>query len=163
MPDNFGDELHDGEDDVSVHRHIKHPGDTVRVQHVAMPISLLIKQRSLSISGAGHCELDVVVDRAGVEGVETAQGVGSNRLWPLLYRFFGENTGQPLPEPLQVLPVIVVEANHIADYEGGGGLEGAVVGESGGGDDEQVEEKTERGETDDDPGDDAVDSVKVVG
>ena len=55
------------------------------------------------------------------------------------------------------------EANHVADDEGYWGLEWAVVGEGGGGDDEQVEEDTERGKTNDDPCNDTVDSKEVVG
>ena len=59
--------------------------------------------------------------------------------------------------------MIIVEANHEADDEGDWGLEWTVVGESGSGGDEQVEEDTERCKTDYDPGDDTFDSEEVVG
>jgi len=31
VPNDLGDESHDGHDDVRVHRHLEHPGDAVRV------------------------------------------------------------------------------------------------------------------------------------
>ena len=38
----LGDELHDIQDDVQIHGHLKHPGYAVRVQHVALQVSILI-------------------------------------------------------------------------------------------------------------------------
>ena len=54
-----------------------------------------------------------------------------------------EDTAQPPPRSLEVLPVLVVEANQVAEDEGDWRLEWTVVGKSGGGDDEDVEEETE--------------------
>jgi hypothetical protein len=39
--------------------------------------------------------------------------------------------------------VFVVEANHVSKDEGDGGLEWAIIGKCSGGNDEEVEEKTE--------------------
>jgi hypothetical protein len=85
------------------------------------------------------CLLDSIANRVCVEHVETAQCVEPSGLWLWLSRFLvgKEGLNEPVPGPLQRLPVILVEVNDVADGEGG-----SVVGESGSGDDEQVEEET---------------------
>ena len=59
--------------------------------------------------------------------------------------------------------MFIVEANYEVDDEGGWGLEWAVVGEGRSGDDEQVEQDTERGKTDEDPSNDCIDGEEVIG
>ena len=59
--------------------------------------------------------------------------------------------------------MFIVETDHEAKGEGSWGLEWAIIGKSSGGNDEDVEKKTEAGETDDDAGDDLVDEEEVVG
>ena len=49
--------------------------------------------------------------------------------------------------------MFVVKANHEADDKGKWGLEWAVVGQSGSGSDEQIEEEAKCGETDGNPSD----------
>ena len=97
-----------------------------------------------------------------IECAKPAQTVWTTRV---LSRPFplGEKTYEPLLGSLEVLPVFVVKTNHEAKDEGEWGLEWAVVGESGGGNDEQVEEETKCSETDDDTGDSLVDEEEVVG
>ena len=75
----------------------------------------------------------------------------------------GENTPEPLSGSLEILLVFVVETNHEAKDEGERGLEWTGIGESGSGNDEQVEEDAKRGETDGDAGDNHVDGEEVVG
>ena len=59
--------------------------------------------------------------------------------------------------------MFVVEINHKAKDEGEWGLEWPVVRESRSGNDEEVEQETERGETDGDAGDNLVYEEEVVG
>ena len=59
--------------------------------------------------------------------------------------------------------MLVVEPDHETNDEGEWGLEWTVIGQSGGGNDEQVEEETKNGKTDDDPSDGVVDSEEVLG
>ena len=58
--------------------------------------------------------------------------------------------------------MFVTEQSQKVKDEGEWGLEWAVVGKGGSGNDE-VEKETERGETNDDAGDDFVDGEEVVG
>ena len=59
--------------------------------------------------------------------------------------------------------MFAVEANQETKDNGEGSLEWAVVGKGSGGDNEEVEEKTEYCKTDDNTCDDSVDGVEVVG
>ena len=59
--------------------------------------------------------------------------------------------------------MFVVETNQTVKDEGERGLEWTVVGERGNGNNEEVEEKAERGETDSDAGGNLVDEEKVFG
>ena len=43
VPNDFGDESHDGHDDVGVHRHLKRPSDAVLVQREVVPAGFLIE------------------------------------------------------------------------------------------------------------------------
>ena len=70
---------------------------------------------------------------------------------------------KPSSSPLEVPPVFIVEVNHVADDERARGLEWTVVGESGSGENEQVEEETEGGKTDSDCSDNFVYGEEVAG
>ena len=59
--------------------------------------------------------------------------------------------------------MLVVEANQVAEDEGDWRLEWTVVGKSGGGDNEDVEEETGCGEADEDAGDTLIDEEEVLG
>jgi hypothetical protein len=80
VPDYLGNEPHDGHDDVRIHRHLEHPGDTVRVELIAMPIGVLIEERGWLIR-AGHEQLDVIPDVASVECTEPAQARDTTGFW----------------------------------------------------------------------------------
>jgi len=138
-----------------VHGRLEHPGDIVRVQHIACPIGLLIEERGRLIQ-TGHEQLDVITDVASVEYTEPAQA-GNTRLWSRLFLLLGEDISKPLLSSLEVLFVFAVEPNQEAKDEGKWSWEWAVAGKGGGGNDEKVKEETERGETEDDAGDDSVD------
>ena len=104
----------------------------------------------------------MITNVASVEFTEPAQARNTifwSRLFPLLPR---EDISKPLLSSLEVPFVLVVESNQEAEDEGDWGLEWAVVGRCGGGNDEEIEKETERGETDDDAGDDSVDGEEVV-
>ena len=161
MPNDPRDEPHDSHDNVRVHRYLEHPGDTVRVQHIARPISLLIEERGRLIR-AGHEQLDVITDVASIECTEPSQAVNAG-FWSRLFLLLGEDISKPLLSSLEVLFVFVVKPNQEAKDEGEWGLEWAVVGKGGGGNNEEVQKGTERGETDDDAGNDFVDGEEVVG
>ena len=134
MPNNLRDEPHDSHNYVRVHRHLEHPGDTVRVQHIALPISLLIEEWRRVIR-AGHEQLDVIADVASVECTEPTQA-GNTRFWSRLFILLpGEDISKPLLSSLEVPFVLVVESNQVAKDEGGWGLERAVVGKGGSGND----------------------------
>ena len=64
---------------------------------------------------------------------------------------------------LEILLVFVVETNHEAKDERERGLDWTIVGESGSGNDEEVEQQTKYGETNGDAGDNLVDGEEVVG
>ena len=105
----------------------------------------------------------MIADVASVECAEPTQA-GNTRFWSRLFILLpGEDISKPLLSSLEVPFVLVVESNQVAKDEGGWGLERAVVGKGGSGNDEEIEKETERGETDDDTGNDPVDGEEVVG
>ena len=69
----------------------------------------------------------------------------------------------PLPSFLEVPPMLTVEANQVAEDERWGGLEWTSEGQGRGGDDEDIEEETECGKTNEDAGNNFIDEVEVVG
>jgi len=72
VPNDPGNEPHDSHDEVRVHRlHFDHPGDAVRVQHIDMPIGLLVEERGWLI-WAGHEQPDVITEVAAAECAELA-------------------------------------------------------------------------------------------
>jgi len=75
VPDDLGDEPHDGHDDVRVHRHLEHPSDAVRVQHVAGPTSLLVEERGWLVWHTGNGQLDVIPKVAPIKCTEPAQTI----------------------------------------------------------------------------------------
>jgi len=46
VPKNFGDKPHNGHNDTRVHRHLEHPCDTVRTQHVATPVGTRLARQT---------------------------------------------------------------------------------------------------------------------
>ena len=72
VPNDLRDEPHDSHDYVRVHRHLEHPGDAVRIQHVAVPISFLIEERRWLFGWVGHGQLDVIVQTTPVERAKPA-------------------------------------------------------------------------------------------
>ena len=75
---NLGNKPHDSHNDVRIHRHLEHPRDTVRIQHIAMPIGLLIEKRSWLI-WAIHEQLDVITRVTSVECTEPTQACDNAR------------------------------------------------------------------------------------
>jgi len=75
VPNDIGNESHDSHDNVRVHRHFEHPGDTLRVQHIAVPIDLLVEERGWLIGWASYGELDAITGVACVERAKPAQAV----------------------------------------------------------------------------------------
>jgi len=114
-------EPHDGHDNVRVHQHLEHLGDTVRVQHVALPISSPIEERG-RLTRAGHEQLDVITDIASVECTEPAQA-GDTGSWSHLFPPLGEDIPKRLLSSLEVPSVFVVELNQEAKDDGEWGLE----------------------------------------
>ena len=161
MPNYIGNESHDSHNNVRVQRHFEHPGDTIRVQHIPIPISLLIEEWGWMIL-ADHEQLDMITGVASIEYTQPARVVKTTGIWsrPLL---LAEDTPQPLPKSLEVFLVFVVKANQETEDEGRWSLEWAIIGKRSGGNDEEVEEETEGSETDDDAGDNVVDKIEVLG
>ena len=59
VPNDVGNEPHDGHDGVRIHRPIEHPGDALRIQHVPIPVGLLVEQGLLLVGRIGHEQRDV--------------------------------------------------------------------------------------------------------
>ena len=59
MPNYFWNEPQDNHDGIHVFGHFEHPGDTVRIQHVAIPIGLLVEEWARFVGFAGHGQLDM--------------------------------------------------------------------------------------------------------
>jgi len=77
----------------------------------------------------------VITDVASVECTEPAQA-GNTRFWSRLFLLLREDISKPLLSSLEVPSVFVVEPNQEAKDEGERGLEWAVIGNDGGGNDE---------------------------
>ena len=164
MPNDLGDELGDGQNDVCVRRDSEQAVDRVRVLDVAVPNGFIESEGQLEGCN-GRGQLDVIPNDISIDSIEIAQTMESNS--PCLRRLPSpkecENVLKPLPRSAEIPPVLVVKPNHESDDEGGRGLEWAVVGEGGGGNDEQVEEETEGCETDHHTGDGSIEEEEVVG
>ena len=105
----------------------------------------------------------MVTKVVSIERAESAQAVRIARLWSLPCLLPGEDTSQPLSRSLEIFLVFVVETNKEAKDERGWCLEWAIVRKGSGGNDEEVEEETERSEAHYDAGNDLVDGEEVVG
>ena len=102
VPDDLGDEPHDSHDDVRVHRHLEHPGDAVRVQHVAGPINLLVEERGWLVWYTGNGKPGVIAEVAPIKCTEPAQTM-KTRLWLRSVPPPEELTSEPPPDSLEVL------------------------------------------------------------
>jgi len=70
----------------------------------------------------------MIGETAPVERAKPAQAIGTTRLWSRTALAEGEEASEPLPGPLEVFLVFVVEADQDAEGEGEWCLERAVVG-----------------------------------
>ena len=156
MPNDIGDELHDNRDDVRICGPIEHPGYALRVQHVALPVRLLVEPHGWVVERTGHSQLGMVA---------TGRSDTLTLIRPWLFPL-GEHTLKPLPGSLGVLPALFEEADGRmedgTDDEGERGLEWAVVGCEGRNGDDGVKEETDTGETDDNCSDHLVDGEEVM-
>jgi len=83
----------------------------------------------------------VIADVASVECTKPTQA-GNIRSWSRLFLLLqGEYISEPFLSSLEVPFALVVEPNQEAKDDGGWGLERAVVGKGGGGNDEEVERR----------------------
>jgi len=71
VPNDPGNEPHDNHGGVRVRQHFGHPDDAVQVQHIAMPIGLLIEEQEW-LTWAGREQLDVITKAASTECTEPA-------------------------------------------------------------------------------------------
>ena len=157
MLNDFRNEPYDTHDDVRIHRHFKHSGDTVRVQHIALPISLLIEERGQLIR-AGHEKLNLITDVASIKCAEPAQARNTGFWsWPFLLLLV-EDTPQLLPSSWATF-LFVIGQNQETRDEGEWSMRREIVGKGSGGNNEE----TKRDEIDNDAGDDLVDEGGVVG
>ena len=124
------------------------------------PVSQLIEERGWLIGYIGHRQLEVMVKDVPIECAKPVQTIRT-RHWSR--SLLGDKTSKPLLGSLEVFLMFVVEINHKAKDEGEWGLEWTVVRESCSENDEEVEEETERSETDGDAGDNLVYEEEVVG
>ena len=175
MPDDIGNEPRDDHADVHVHWHLEHPGDAVRVQHIATPVSLLIEEQGWLVGWTGHGQLGLITERincatpAEITGITKLPpvrlGGDASGQFPRLPGMIlpGEDTPKPLPGLLEALFMLAVEPDQGSKDKGERGLEWTVVGKSSRGNDEEVEEKTGYRETDGNVSDNFVDGEQVVG
>jgi len=105
----------------------------------------------------------MITNLSSVEYTEPTQAGNTRFLSRLFLLLPGEDISKPLLSSLEVPFVLIVELNQEAKDEGKRSLKWAVVGKCGGGNDEEMEKETERGETDGDAGENFVDGEEVVG
>jgi hypothetical protein len=75
VPNDVGNKYHDGHDDVGIHRHLEHPGDSVRVLHEAVLVGFLVEEWGWEFGSVGHGQLDVITATASIKRSEPALAV----------------------------------------------------------------------------------------
>ena len=60
VPGDLGDELYDCQDEISICGHLKHPGDTIGIPDVTIPVSVLIEEWGWLVELVGHRDLLMV-------------------------------------------------------------------------------------------------------
>jgi len=114
-----------------VHRHLEHPSNAVRVQRVAMPISLFVEEQGRPVGCTGRVQHDVIAKTVPNKYAKPAQTAGVTKHWSRSFLL-------PLPGSPEILLVSVVKANQGSKNEGERGLEWTVVGWSCSENDEEV-------------------------